>query len=749
MLPSGSAVHITHALLFAVLFLFALAAPGFHYGRNDVLQAAAGGPEGDSSRELKVWIEAGHSFVCPADGTARLPLKVRGVGEGCRPQYSWKVNGGVIEGEGAGVVWNLYGVRPQPDKYYDAVVTVKTGPSCGSRKASAVWRACVVCPPVVTARVSKPTPSGQPRFCPTISFVTRPAATAGEGLPVTATLNGGTPGVTPWFKWTVWGGRIKGGQETNSVSIEAGKAGQTVIAKVEVGGYRTRPPCSATCSIPVVAAPTPTPAVLTSVRLTPASASLGTGAQRFTARAFDQFARPLAVASITFESADRRTATVGSVEQDLAGGAATAVVNGRADGTTRIVATAVAGSRTVASEPALMTVETPPKPKPTPTPSPAATPSPEQAVTQTTPTPTPDATKLTPSPVVLTTEGSGLFWLVLAVVVTTLGAAGYLLANKLAGAAHAATGLAEAESAVAAAEQSLAPAAGATKQADEVHCTAYAPPSARPDDEVMVQVFVHLEEQAGKLDDLAVGSDPDAQHRGSQKLSEPIEHGRKLFLTLQMRGLEIDETTKSVTWNGKVERVCYDVVVPADFKPKKINSKVVVSVADAEGNLVPVATLMFKFEVTADGALQDTTAAAEQQFVRHRKAFISYASENRDEVAKRVQMLRAQKIECFWDVLTLEQGEEWESSIYRFIDQSDIFYLFWSEAAKNSPWVAREIAYALCQKATKSIPPDIMPIAVQVPAFPPPKYLEELHFNDATLFFMKRDEAAPGPPAQV
>lgn len=134
--PGAARPRITRYLILAGAFSFALFAAAPHSAQKRPAPP----------REPEIWIEPGHSFVCPADRSAQVRLKVRGY-EGCQPRYSWKVSGGFIVGGGAEVVWNLSGVRPQPDKYYDALVTVDTGPACGSRKAAAIWRACVVCPP--------------------------------------------------------------------------------------------------------------------------------------------------------------------------------------------------------------------------------------------------------------------------------------------------------------------------------------------------------------------------------------------------------------------------------------------------------------------------------------------------------------------------------------------------------------------------------------------------------------------------
>lgn len=804
------------ALIIAGVILLALAAPGFHYTRHDkLLQVASvkasqgiqrvGRPDDDSSRELKIWIEASHSFVCPDDGTARLPLTVRGVSEDCQPRYSWKVNGGVIEGGGAGIVWNLLGVKPRAGKYYDAIVTVKTGPACGSRKASAIWRACVVCP-LRVAWPTTPTPKQiSQHFCPTISFGTRARATTGQNVPITATLNGGTPGATPKFKWTVWGGSIKDGQGTDSITVGAGDAGQTIVAKVEVGGYRSAPLCNATCRIPVVPAlmPTPTPAVLTSVKLTPASASVGISTQRFTAQAFDQFARPMADVAITFKSGNTRAATVGAVERDVGSGAATAIVRGHASGTTRIIATGLASINTVTSDPALLTVTATPTPTPTPTPPTTLRVSVRDSR---------DERPIEGARVILdddrnsvfptdqTTDESGNFELKglrpgeYRIKVNASGFVGQEKRFTLGASQSVAEifslppvavpppppptptpeltpcecctfnprscplaalfGLAALAVGAYFTLSGLVGALATTQASDEVHCTVFAPFEAR--DCFLVQVFAHLPEQAALLAGKAAESESDAKQRGSEKLKRRIERGKELGFSLQMGGLEIDEPTQSIVWEGEIDSVQFSVTIPNDCKPRSIIGKVTVAYES-----IPVGHVRFTVKVMSDAQQPATVAASQlsvqisppmpstpppappQSFVRYRKAFISYASEDRPEVLKRVQMLSSAKITFFQDVLTLEPGERWEKSLYRHIDESDVVFLFWSNAAKRSTWVEKEVQYALGRRGSnEEAPPEIVPIPIEgPPVITPPAYLDKLHFNDKFVYFIKGEEA--------
>jgi hypothetical protein len=129
--------------------------------------------------------------------------------------------------------------------------------------------------------------------------------------------------------------------------------------------------------------------------------------------------------------------------------------------------------------------------------------------------------------------------------------------------------------------------------------------------------------------------------------------------------------------------------------------------------------------------------------VRYKQAFISYASQDRPEVLKRIQMLKMARINFFQDMLTLEPGDNWEQTIYKYIDESDVIFLFWSAAAKQSPWVEKEVRYALSRKGGHDeAAPEILPVIIEgPPVVPPPDDLKMLHFNDTFMYFIKADEA--------
>jgi hypothetical protein len=122
---------------------------------------------------------------------------------------------------------------------------------------------------------------------------------------------------------------------------------------------------------------------------------------------------------------------------------------------------------------------------------------------------------------------------------------------------------------------------------------------------------------------------------------------------------------------------------------------------------------------------------------RYENAFISYASKDRSEVLRRVQMLSVTRIKYFQDILNLEPGDRWERELYKKIDDADVFFLFWSKAASESEWVLKEIQYALNRKSgNEDFPPEIIPVIIEKSPPNPPVELKDIHFNDKIIYFI-------------
>ena len=76
--------------------------------------------------------------------------------------------------------------------------------------------------------------------------------------------------------------------------------------------------------------------------------------------------------------------------------------------------------------------------------------------------------------------------------------------------------------------------------------------------------------------------------------------------------------------------------------------------------------------------------------------------------------------------------------IYRYIDECDLFCLFWSKAAKKSKWVKKEVQRALDRRGDKfDAPPEIIGVPIEGPPMvKPPRNLASIHFDSKLLYYI-------------
>jgi hypothetical protein len=212
-------------------------------------------------------------------------------------------------------------------------------------------------------------------------------------------------------------------------------------------------------------------------------------------------------------------------------------------------------------------------------------------------------------------------------------------------------------------------------------------------------------------------------------LEAPVTIGERLTFVLGIGGCTVPEPVQQLRWEGRPASVQFEALVPQDFPV----GEAAVGHLEVARDGVPVGHLKFTIRVTPDADAQAAPSMLGDHATRFRRAFISYASADRAAVLGRLQVLRAAGIDYFQDI-DMEPGERWERELYRRIDDADLFLLFWSQAAKDSTWVHREVQYAL-DRADGC--PEIRPVVLEGPPVPPPwEELNTLHFDDRLLMLM-------------
>jgi hypothetical protein len=206
--------------------------------------------------------------------------------------------------------------------------------------------------------------------------------------------------------------------------------------------------------------------------------------------------------------------------------------------------------------------------------------------------------------------------------------------------------------------------------------------------------------------------DADAVRRAIKTLESSVPRGTNLSFDLSMPGLRVDDPVQSTVWSGATESVQVGVSVPKRCRPGNVIGTLTVS-----QDWIPIGHIKFTLTVTAGPERPNQPISAVGEAARrYEMAFISYASEDRTTVLERVQVLPTVGVRTFQDVLDLEPGERWERSLYRHIDESDIVLLFWSNSAKRSKWVRKEVRYALGRRhADEFAPPEISPVIIEGP----------------------------------
>jgi hypothetical protein len=268
--------------------------------------------------------------------------------------------------------------------------------------------------------------------------------------------------------------------------------------------------------------------------------------------------------------------------------------------------------------------------------------------------------------------------------------------------------------------------------AEIVECSVFGPPAAPPGKTILIQVFLHLADQAERARFLATSMDASAKVKGAKPLDLPVRRGARVEIAFNASGLVVDEPVQSVVWQGEPTFCQFLTTIPAGTSGQSFFPLIRVTV---DGKLI--GRIAFSLS-SDDAASQPASEPLGDHAKLYKYAFVSYASKDREEVLKRVQMLEVLKTKFFHDILSLDPGDRWEKKLYENIDRCDLFLLFWSQAARDSQWVLKEAEYALAHQLKDSgREPDLVPVVLEQNV-PPPPSLSAFHFNDRISYLISR-----------
>jgi molecular chaperone DnaK len=266
---------------------------------------------------------------------------------------------------------------------------------------------------------------------------------------------------------------------------------------------------------------------------------------------------------------------------------------------------------------------------------------------------------------------------------------------------------------------------------DSVHFSVSYPPAARIGSAFLVDVWAHIERQRAEVERQIQLANPEPNIPRVIRPKGPfrIQRGTRLFVRLKFQDLLIEPSEEVILWEGGIGNASFSVEVTMDIP---LGLKIGLVTIHWEGTLqiarVPIQVLV--------ALTTDRTVPSPLPLHQVRKAFASYASEDRDEVLGRIQGMQkvAPDLKVFLDVAELRSGEDWEQKLWQVIPESDVLYLFWSAAAKASPWVEKEWRCGLSTRGEEFIDPVPLVSPDQVR---PPEELSKKHFNDWVLAYRR------------
>jgi hypothetical protein len=262
---------------------------------------------------------------------------------------------------------------------------------------------------------------------------------------------------------------------------------------------------------------------------------------------------------------------------------------------------------------------------------------------------------------------------------------------------------------------------GAALDVQSVDFSVFAPASVAPGTDFLVECWAYLRRERGEVLEIAGRGGKRVELISQGPVRVPVH--TELTVLLRLDGFALPRPRAVMFWGGSYVNAVFPVHAPPGLAAGAHLGEITV----LRGGL-RLATVHFELTVGGADAGRAPVPAVRPEPVT--TAFASYASADRDEVLRRVQGIVAAGVDVFLDVLSLRAGDDWEQRLHDNIRSRDVFYLFWSRAARDSAWVDKEWRYALAQRGIGYIHP--VPLA-DPREVPPPTELASRHFNDVLL----------------
>jgi TIR domain/Caspase domain len=273
------------------------------------------------------------------------------------------------------------------------------------------------------------------------------------------------------------------------------------------------------------------------------------------------------------------------------------------------------------------------------------------------------------------------------------------------------------------------PPAGSLLIGDNVKFTAYRPAILVPGKWRRMMVFMHFDDaltltemetrarQVLSVDSygsVIIGESDEYPDLADNRL--PIVQEDQITLIPEVPGIRFNPPRRTFSWTAGLRMHAESFFICAPFSLTDQSTRGRISVFSKQLLLAEIALDLC---VARDSAPNEEGWAKEAG-QRFRKVFPSYSNNDVDVVAA-MEQFQAIGSEYLRNVLKMRSGQQW-SELPAMIADADVFQLFWSRNAAQSPQVEKEWRYAI------ALPVLVRPVYWEIPMPEAPEPLRRLHF---------------------
>jgi hypothetical protein len=208
------------------------------------------------------------------------------------------------------------------------------------------------------------------------------------------------------------------------------------------------------------------------------------------------------------------------------------------------------------------------------------------------------------------------------------------------------------------------------------------------------------------------------------KANQLIARETEIRVVPQLSGCRFNPPFQQVIWIEDWHRAEFRVQASPDLPGFVLNQPVMGSVSFHVQTVlvgeVPIWAVLSEGTSPADADRPPQSTTADP----YRAIFVSYSHRDSDIVERIGRAYKALGMQFLRDVEMLRSGQEWNPTLLKYIEKSDIFQLYWSKSASDSVYVRQEWQHALNLERKNFI----RPLYWQDPMPAPPAELSRIHF---------------------